>query len=204
MTRATTMTQDLSTLVLSEKPDDWIQDVHELTNPVIESTEFAYKVSSRSTIFEECSADDSVSQSTNLVQVNDEGVKIAARHVRIYTYISMLKICKVADFPHHYPQIHDKLLLESYSPRTWRTHPLHICSTEPYTPTDPLNKTVLNWIFLISALNFSFWSERDGQSDQYGVEWRDGWGSEERKVWTGYWSLVASLNRGNYFVIFTR
>ncbi|KAH8114472.1 hypothetical protein DFH11DRAFT_1688975 [Phellopilus nigrolimitatus] len=56
-----------------------------------------------------------------------------------------------------------------------------------------------DWIFLISALNFSFWSDKEGSADgertRFGVEWRSGWGSDERRVWTGYWSLVAAVNR---------
>jgi hypothetical protein len=55
---------------------------------------------------------------------------------------------------------------------------------------------VLDWIFLISALNFSFWSEREGLPNCYGVEWQEGWESSRRSVWTGYWSLVAALNKG--------
>ena len=49
---------------------------------------------------------------------------------------------------------------------------------------------------MISSLNFSFWSEKEGRPDRYGVEWLCSWDSEETKVWTGYWSLVAALNRG--------
>ncbi|KAK7061963.1 Queuosine salvage protein [Favolaschia claudopus] len=91
--------------------------------------------------------------------------------------------------------IYEKILVESYSPRTWRTHPLHICPVEPHSPTEPLNKAVLNWIFLISALNFSFWSEREGHSDRYAVQWQEGWASSKPKRYTGYWTLVAALNR---------
>ncbi|KAJ3731187.1 hypothetical protein DFJ43DRAFT_1080399 [Lentinula guzmanii] len=138
---------------LDEKVVVWSDDVSDL-NPVIESAEYAYK-------------------QTNIVQVNEEGISIAARH------------------------IHDKLRAESYSPRTWRTHPLHLVPVEPYVASEPLNEPVLNWIFLISALNFSFWSSREGQTDRYGVEWQAGWNDsgEVRTLWTGYWSLVASLNR---------
>jgi hypothetical protein len=100
-------------------------------------------------------------------------------------------------------KIHEKLRLESYSPRTWRSHPLHICPVEPYSTTEPLNKACLNWIFLISALNFSFWSEREGQPDRYGVLWQESWTSTKPKLWTGYWSLVASLNRGIYLIFFS-
>lgn len=102
--------------------------------------------------------------------------------------------------PPHYPQIHEKLLSQSYAPPIWRTHPLHILPPEPYDPSDPLTKASLNWIFLISSLNFSFWSEREGQPDRYGVQWRSGWEEEGTEVWTGYWSLVAALNRGNHRV----
>ncbi|KAJ7490310.1 hypothetical protein B0H11DRAFT_1719156 [Mycena galericulata] len=110
-------------------------------------------------------------EKTNIVRVNDVGVIMAAKH------------------------IHEKLRGESYSPRTWRSHPLHICPVEPYSSTEPLNKACLNWIFLISALNFSFWSEKEGQPGRYGVLWRESWDSPRPKLWTGYWSLVASLNR---------
>ncbi|KAF8903179.1 hypothetical protein CPB84DRAFT_1775043 [Gymnopilus junonius] len=128
------------------------QDNTESRNPVVETSEFAYRT-------------------TDLVQIDDVGVKHAAKHIR------------------------QKLLVESYTPRTWRTHPLHICPSEPYNPEDHFTKSVLDWIFLISCLNFSFWSEKEGRPDRYGVEWRAGWDSDEKKVWTGYWSLVASLDR---------
>ncbi len=95
-------------------------------------------------------------------------------------------------------QINTRLKSESYTPRTWRTHSLHICPPEPYSPSDPQTKLVFNWIFLISSLNFSFWSEREGHSDRYGVEWRTGWGEDSRTVHTGYWSLVAAIDRGEY------
>jgi hypothetical protein len=137
---------------LDEKSVGFIKPVGRLVNPVIESAEFAVR-------------------STNVVQIDDEGVKKAAQH------------------------IHQKLVSESYTPRVWRTHPLHICPPEPYLPSDPLTKATLDWIFLISSLNFSFWSEKESESDRYGVEWRDGWHSEKREIWTGYWSLVAALNR---------
>ncbi|KAG5645986.1 hypothetical protein DXG03_004587 [Asterophora parasitica] len=137
---------------LDEKAALDIQDAEELTNPVILTSEYAYKV-------------------TDVVHINDGGVKMAAQHIR------------------------QKLAKESYTPRTWRTHPLHIVPSDPYVATDPNNKTVLNWIFLISSLNFSFWSEKEGTPERYGVEWRKSWNSEDTNVWTGYWSLVAALNR---------
>ncbi|KZP18587.1 hypothetical protein FIBSPDRAFT_933362 [Athelia psychrophila] len=92
--------------------------------------------------------------------------------------------------------IYQKLLSDAYTPRTWRTHPLHICPPEPYSAADPLNEATLNWIFLISSLNFSFWSEMEGgRPYRYGVEWREGWNIDKTEIHTGYWSLVAALDR---------
>ncbi|KAG1742305.1 uncharacterized protein EDB91DRAFT_306106 [Suillus paluster] len=112
-----------------------------------------------------------VLEQTNVVKINNDAVKKAAQYIL------------------------RKLSSESYTPRTWRTHPLHIFPPEPYDPDDIVTGACLNWIFLISSLNFSFWSEKEGQPDRYGVEWRTSWGSETTTVHTGYWSLVAALNR---------
>lgn len=110
-------------------------------------------------------------KATGLVSLNETGIKDAARY------------------------IYDRLCAEDYTPRTWRTHSLHLLPPEPYAPDDPLTKGCLDWIFVVSSLNFSFWSERAGTPERYGVEWRTGWGSDERMVHTGYWSLVAALDR---------
>ncbi|EGN98537.1 hypothetical protein SERLA73DRAFT_91948 [Serpula lacrymans var. lacrymans S7.3] len=140
----------------SEKAIGWTRPAPVIptrtVNPVVSSAKFAL-------------------EETDLVQLNDEGVKVAARYIL------------------------QKLASESYTPRTWRTHPLHVCPPEVYSSSDPLSKASLDWIFLISSLNFSFWSEREGKPDRYGVEWREGWGKEKRAAHTGYWSLVAALNR---------
>ena len=95
-------------------------------------------------------------------------------------------------------QVRQKLIAETYTPWSWREHALHLCPPEQYSESDPRTRATLDWIFLISTLNFSFWSEREGRPDRYGVEWREGWGKEGREVWTGYWSLVAALDRGSY------
>ncbi|KIJ53502.1 hypothetical protein M422DRAFT_222170 [Sphaerobolus stellatus SS14] len=124
-------------------------------NPVVESARFVQK-------------------HIDLVRINEEGVKAAARHI----YSTILK--------------------EGYSPHTWRHHPLHFQPPEEYSPDDPRTKACLDWIFLISSLNFSFWSDKEGteeESRRFGVEWHSGWGQQDTKVWTGYWSLVASINR---------
>ncbi|KAF4576929.1 Queuosine 5'-phosphate N-glycosylase/hydrolase [Pleurotus pulmonarius] len=113
-------------------------------------------------------------EKTDLVQVSDGGVKSAAQY------------------------IYHNLKVQSYTPRTWRTHPLHICPPEPYNPSEPLNKSVFDWIFLISSLNFNFWSEKEGSEERFGVEWQEGWegaAAKNKMVHTGYWSLVAALDR---------
>jgi hypothetical protein len=86
---------------------------------------------------------------------------------------------------------------QSYTPTIWRQNPMHLSPPVPFDPTDPGVKRTLDWIFLISALNFSFWSELEGEPTRYGVTWRAGWDeSLPEQKWEGYWSLVASLNRG--------
>lgn len=96
-------------------------------------------------------------------------------------------------------QIHDKICELGYSPRTWRTQPLHLLPPEVYDANDVRTKATLDWIFLISALNFSFWSEYEDTNGRYAVEWKEGWEKghqDQSKSWDGYWSLVAALNRG--------
>lgn len=87
---------------------------------------------------------------------------------------------------------------EHYTPRTWRAHPLHLCPREPLSVQDASTKRSMDWIFLVSLLNFSFWSEKEGTPDRYGVEWRKGWDAEDddTEVHTGYWAMVASIDRG--------
>ncbi len=66
-----------------------------------------------------------------------------------------------------------------YSTRTWSEHELH--------PKAKDERTV-NFIFTMNLLNFSFWSARP-EEERFAVEYR--W-----RKWTGYWSLVAALQRG--------
>ncbi|KAH9983017.1 hypothetical protein BJV74DRAFT_852403 [Russula compacta] len=112
-----------------------------------------------------------VLENINLVQINDDGVTAAAQYIG------------------------NRLVKDGYTPRTWRTHPLHLCPPEPYDPAHPGTRATLDWIFLISSLNFSFWSHLSGRDDCFGVEWREGWDSDRHVVHTGYWSLVAALDR---------
>lgn len=84
-----------------------------------------------------------------------------------------------------------------YAPSTWRTQPLHLVPPAPFDPVNPLTKQCLDWIFLVSALNFSFWSDLEGSSKRFGVTWKSGWdnltGPDVK--WEGYWSLLAALNK---------
>ena len=65
----------------------------------------------------------------------------------------------------------------NYSTSTWSEHELHPKSQDEET---------VNFIFTMDLLNFSFWSE--DEKDPFAVDYRG-------KRWTGYWSLVACLQR---------
>ena len=67
---------------------------------------------------------------------------------------------------------------KQYSIEDWSKHELHPKAKDEST---------VDFIFLMDLLNFCFWS--DGPpSEQYAVEYRG-------KTWTGYWSLVAAIQR---------
>jgi hypothetical protein len=67
---------------------------------------------------------------------------------------------------------------KQYSTETWTTHELH-----------PKEKNVdtVNFIFTMNLSNFCFWSEKSA-AERFVVEYKD-------QRWTGYWSLVAALQR---------
>jgi len=116
-------------------------------------------------------------KATGVVKLDEGSLKEAAKHV------------------------HAMMLAEGYNPRTWRTHALHMLppEAEEFTWDDPRTTASLDWIFLISSLNFNFWSEKRG-SERYGVQWREPWTSGEKdgekaQVFTGYCSLVAAINK---------
>ncbi|KAH9935106.1 uncharacterized protein BXZ73DRAFT_45440 [Epithele typhae] len=110
-------------------------------------------------------------QEINLVKLDEDGITSAARY------------------------IHSRMHREAYVPRSWRDHALHICPEEPFSWASPSTRSFLDWIFLISSLNFSFWSELEGTPRRFGIKWREGWKSDKQVVHTGYWSLVAAVNR---------
>jgi Potential Queuosine, Q, salvage protein family len=74
--------------------------------------------------------------------------------------------------------IHSLMQAKQYSTEAWSAHDLHPKAKDEST---------LNFIFTMDLLNFSFWSEKS-EEDRFAVEYRG-------KRWTGYWSLVACLQR---------
>jgi len=67
---------------------------------------------------------------------------------------------------------------KNYSTKSWSEHELHPKSKD---------EDAVNFIFTMDLLNFSFWSYK-GEDERFAVAYRG-------KRWTGYWSLVAALQR---------
>jgi hypothetical protein len=99
------------------------------------------------------------------------------------------------DSRHIFFQLDDRMRAVAYSPRVWRDQPLHLCPPEPYDAAAGGTKRTLNWLFLVSALNFSFWSPLEREAGAFAVEWRVGWGQPTQHSWTGYHALLAAINR---------
>jgi hypothetical protein len=74
--------------------------------------------------------------------------------------------------------IHDQMQKKEYSTKTWSSHELHPKSKD---------ESAVAFIFTMDLLNFSFWSEKT-DDERYAVEYKG-------KRWTGYWSMVAALQR---------
>lgn len=74
--------------------------------------------------------------------------------------------------------IHRQMQEKSYSTATWTQHELH-----PKTK----DEGTVAFIFTMDLLNFSFWSELPDDR-RFAISYRG-------KTWTGYWSLVAALQR---------
>lgn len=75
--------------------------------------------------------------------------------------------------------IYAQMQHKRYAPATWSAHELH--------PKAKDEEATVAFIFTMDLLNFSFWSEKPEQ-ERFAVEYRG-------KRWTGYWSLVAALQR---------
>lgn len=74
--------------------------------------------------------------------------------------------------------IHAQMQEKGYSTASWAEHELH-----PKTR----DEAALAFIFTMDLLNFSFWSEKP-EGQRFAVSYRD-------RTWTGYWGLVAALQR---------
>lgn len=75
-------------------------------------------------------------------------------------------------------RIYDQMQKKEYSTKTWSSHDLHPKAKDEST---------VAFIFTMDLLNFSFWSEKN-EEERFAIEYRG-------KRWTGYWSLVAALQR---------
>lgn len=62
---------------------------------------------------------------------------------------------------------------------TWAEHELH---------PKARGASTIDFIFTMDLLNFSFWSDKVDPEERFAVEYRG-------RVWMGYWSLVAALQR---------
>lgn len=74
--------------------------------------------------------------------------------------------------------IYNQMQQKAYSTATWTEHELH-----PKTK----DESTVAFIFTMDLLNFSFWSTKPDDK-RFAISYRD-------KTWTGYWSLVAALQR---------
>lgn len=74
--------------------------------------------------------------------------------------------------------IYQQMQARDYSPKTWSEHELH---------PNVKDESTVNFIFTLDLLNFSFWSERS-RDEMFAVEYKG-------RKWTGYWSLVAAIQR---------
>lgn len=68
---------------------------------------------------------------------------------------------------------------KEYSTRDWSKHELHPKAKDEST---------VDFIFLMDLINFSFWSDHEESHQKFAIEFRG-------KRWTGYWSLVAAIQR---------
>jgi hypothetical protein len=74
--------------------------------------------------------------------------------------------------------IGEEMQKREYSTKVWSEQELHPKSKDAST---------VNFIFTMDLLNFSFWSEKS-EEKRFAVSYKD-------KKWTGYFSLVAALQR---------
>ena len=75
--------------------------------------------------------------------------------------------------------IWDLMQEREYSCKMWSLHELH---------PKVKDESTVDFIFLMDLLNFCFWADSEDAEDVFAVNYRD-------RRWTGYWSLVAALQR---------
>ncbi|PQE07689.1 putative cobyrinic acid ac-diamide synthase protein [Rutstroemia sp. NJR-2017a BVV2] len=75
-------------------------------------------------------------------------------------------------------RIYEQMQKKEYSTKTWSSHDLH---------PQAKDESTVDFIFTMDLLNFSFWSLHS-EEDRFAIEYKG-------KRWTGYWSLVAALQR---------
>lgn len=134
-----------------------------------------------------------VAEQSEHVHLNREGIASAASKVSLLfsscALVLLTRLCFV--------QLHNNLLEKPYTTSDWSLVPLH-----PIPSLHPAAE-LLNFIFTVSSLNFSFWSDLPSEK-RYGVKWKtgvdgketlDAEGVAEEKVHTGYWSLISALHR---------
>lgn len=68
---------------------------------------------------------------------------------------------------------------KKYSFKAWSEHELH---------PKPKDASTVHFIFTMDLLNFSFWSDKSSPDESFAVEFRG-------RLYTGYWGLVAVLQR---------
>uniref|UniRef100_A0A060SZL4 Queuosine 5'-phosphate N-glycosylase/hydrolase n=1 Tax=Blastobotrys adeninivorans TaxID=409370 RepID=A0A060SZL4_BLAAD len=85
-------------------------------------------------------------------------------------------------------KVYDAMKANNYSTTTWSSHALNP------DPCKQSARSIVDWIATVDLLNFSFWSDVDEKdsgtrgSGRYSVEYNG-------THYTGYWSLVAAINR---------
>ena len=77
--------------------------------------------------------------------------------------------------------IYAQMQQKQFSLASWSDHELHP------DRFDIGDEDTVAFVFTMDLLNFSFWSEKSG-AERFAVEYRG-------KRWTGYWSLVAAMQR---------
>jgi len=87
--------------------------------------------------------------------------------------------------------IWDLMQEKEYSCKTWTLHELHPKAKDEST---------VDFLFIMDLLNFCFWSDKEDPVEAFAVE-------HQGKIWTGYWSLVAALQRAleeGEFILWSR